>query len=140
MKCRIFDEDPADHDDRLGNAHVDTGPISETWSGLRDQGFPIKKRMASKRAYLLRGVAVCLGKVEHMSGSLYVSVEVLGKTDDENGGRAYTIGPQYWIRHYSPLLGRLLGQKEPREGGVSQRTGRKKPERYKYISPILHRL
>jgi hypothetical protein len=132
MKCRIFDEDPADHDDRLGNAHVDSGPVNETWAGINNQGFPIKKRMASKRAYLLRGVAVCFGKVEHMSGSLYVSVEVLGKTNDENGGRAYTIGPQYWIRHYSPLLGRLLGQKEPREGEVSRRTGRPKPERYKY--------
>lgn len=132
MKCRIYDEDPADHDDRLGNAHVETGPIGEPWRGLRNEKFPIKKRMASKRAQLLRGLAVCLGKAEHMSGSLYVSVEVLGKTDDENGGRAYTIGPQFWIKHQSPLLGRLLGQKEPREGGVSKRTGRSKPERYKY--------
>ncbi|KAF2744118.1 C2 domain-containing protein [Sporormia fimetaria CBS 119925] len=132
MKCRIFDEDPADHDDRLGNAHVETGPINETWSGIRDQSFKIKKRMASKRAYMLRGVAVCLGKLKHMDGYLNVSVEVLGKTEGENGGRVYTIGPQYWIRHYSPLLGRLLGQKEPREGGVSKRTGRPKPERYNF--------
>lgn len=136
MKCRIYDEDPADHDDRLGNAHVHSGPISESWAGISNQGYPIKRRMASKRAYLLRGVAVCFGKVEHMSGSLYVSAEVLGKTNDENGGRAYTIGPQYWIRHYSPLLGRLLGQKEPREGGVSKRTGKPKPERYKYDTSI----
>lgn len=131
MKCRIFDEDPADHDDRLGNAHVDTGPIGDGWQGIKEHAYPIKKRMASKRAYLLRAIAVCFGRVEHMSGSLYVSVEVLGKTEDDNGGRVYTVGPQYWIRHYSPLLGRLLGQKEPREGGVSRRTGRPKPEQYK---------
>ena len=87
---------------------------------------------SSKRAYLLRSLAVCFGKVEHMSGHLFVSVEVLGRTNDENGGRAYTVGPQFWIRHFSPLLGRLLGQKEPREDGDAEKAGRQKPERYKY--------
>ncbi|KAF2740477.1 hypothetical protein EJ04DRAFT_482534 [Polyplosphaeria fusca] len=132
LKCRIYDEDPADHDDRLGNVHVNVGQISPTWPGIKEQSYPLKKRMASKRAYFLRSLAVCLGKVEHMSAFLFVSVEVLGKTQDENGGRAYTIGPQYWIRHYSPLLGRLLGQKEPRkEGDVSSRR-RPKPEKYNF--------
>lgn len=132
LKCRIYDEDPADHDDRLGNVHVNAESISEQWPGIRDKAFPIKKRMGSKRAYLLRALAVCLNKVEHMSGALHVSVEVLGRTQDENGGRAYTIGPQYWIRHYSPLLGRLLGKKEPSQGEVSKRTGKPKPERYNF--------
>ncbi|KAH7131982.1 hypothetical protein B0J11DRAFT_211955 [Dendryphion nanum] len=132
MKCRIYDEDPADHDDRLGNAHVNVGHIGEDWSGIRGHPFPIKKRMGSKRAYTLRAIAVCFGKVQHMNGSLFVSVEVLGKTEGENGSRAYTVGPQYWIQHYSPLLGRLLGQKEPSEGQVSKRTGRPKAERYNF--------
>ncbi|ORY11202.1 hypothetical protein BCR34DRAFT_484413 [Clohesyomyces aquaticus] len=113
LKCRIYDEDPADHDDRLGNVHVPVGPIDENWAGIKDQQYPVKKRMGSKRAYLLRGLAVCFGRAEHMHGFLNVSVEVLGKTEDDNGGRAYTIGPQFWIRHYSPLLGRILGQKTP---------------------------
>ncbi|KAF2266362.1 C2 domain-containing protein [Lojkania enalia] len=133
LKCRIYDEDPADHDDRLGNVHVHAGPISEQWQGMKEQPHALKKRMASKRAYLLRGLAVCFGKAEHMSGSLFVSVEVLGRTQDENGGRAYTVGPQFWIRHYSPLLGRLLGQKEPREGGdMVSKTGKPKAERYNF--------
>ncbi|KAF2474568.1 C2 domain-containing protein [Lindgomyces ingoldianus] len=129
MKCRIYDEDPADHDDRLGNVHVDVGPINENWPGIKDQEYPVKKRMGSKRAYLLRSLAVCFGKVEHMNGHLWVSVEVLGKTQDENGGRAYTIGPQYWIRHYSPLLGRILGQKTP---GENESSGTGKPGASKY--------
>ncbi|KAF2876477.1 hypothetical protein BDV95DRAFT_560786 [Massariosphaeria phaeospora] len=132
LKCRIYDEDPADHDDRLGNVHVLADSISEQWPGIRDQSYPIKKRMGSKRAYLLRAFAVCFNKVEHMTGALRVSVEVLGRTKDENGGRTYTIGPQFWIRHYSPLLGRLLGQKEPSQGAVSMRTGKVKPERYNF--------
>ncbi|KAF1953993.1 C2 domain-containing protein [Byssothecium circinans] len=133
LKCRIYDEDPADHDDRLGNVHVVVDSLNDNWSGISDQRYPIKKRMGSKRAYLLRAVAVCFNKVQHMNGSLYVSVELLGKTQDENGGRAYTVGPQFWIRHYSPLLGRLLGQKEPNvDGEASKRTGKTKAERYNF--------
>jgi len=135
LKCRIYDEDPADHDDRLGNVHVISNTVSEKWTGIKNETFPIRKRMVSKRAFLLRAVAVCFRKVEHMNGTLNVSVEVLGRSQDENGGRAYTIGPQFWIRHYSPLLGRLLGQKEPNEPGeVSKRTGRPKPEKYNFQS------
>ncbi|KAJ4344733.1 uncharacterized protein N0V89_012477 [Didymosphaeria variabile] len=137
LKCRIYDEDPADHDDRLGNVHVVVDSLNEDWSGIREQSYPIKKRMASKRAYLLRALAVCFNKAEHMHGEMFVSVEVLGRTQDENGGRVYTVGPQYWIRHYSPLLGRLLGQKSPNEEGSSsaaseKKKKKKKPERYNF--------
>ncbi|EMD62161.1 hypothetical protein GGP41_002375 [Bipolaris sorokiniana] len=135
FKCRIYDEDPADHDDRLGNVHVVVPSISENWPGIHDQTYSIRKRMISKRAYALRAVAVCFGKVHHMSGTLNVSVEVLGRTQDDNGGRTYTVGPQFWIRHYSPLLGRLLGQKEPNnDGEVSRRTGKQKPQKYNFQS------
>jgi hypothetical protein len=135
LKCRIYDEDPADHDDRLGNVHIVTSSVNEQWAGIKDQTYPIRKRMVSKRAFLLRAIAVCFRKVENMSGTLNVSVEVLGRTQDDNGGRTYTIGPQFWIRHFSPLLGRLLGQKEPNEPGeVSKRTGKPKPEKYNFQS------
>ncbi|USP79743.1 uncharacterized protein yc1106_07017 [Curvularia clavata] len=136
LKCRIYDEDPADHDDRLGNVHVTVPSVNENWGGIREQTYSIKKRMVSKRAFILRAVAVCFGKAHHMTGTLTVSAEVLGRTQDDNGGRVYTVGPQFWIRHYSPLLGRLLGQKEPNddEDQVSRRTGRHKPEKYNFQS------
>ncbi|KAL5433427.1 hypothetical protein PMIN06_011705 [Paraphaeosphaeria minitans] len=134
LKCRLYDEDPADHDDRLGNVHVVVDSLSENWSGIHEQTYPIKKRMASKRAYLLRALAVCFRKAAHMHGDMTVSVEVLGRTQDDNGGRIYTVGPQYWIRHYSPLLGRLLGQKAPDENSSSSGASekKKKPERYNF--------
>ncbi|KAJ4411205.1 hypothetical protein N0V91_001580 [Didymella pomorum] len=138
LKCRIYDEDPADHDDRLGNVHVEVASVNENWGGIHEQAYPLRKRMISKRAFVLRAVAVCIRKAEHMNGTLTVSAEVLGRTQDEHGGRCYTIGPQYWIRHYSPLLGRLLGQKEPDESGsVSRRTGKTKAERYNFQSNQL---
>ncbi|KAI8936023.1 hypothetical protein NX059_007525 [Plenodomus lindquistii] len=135
LKCRIYDEDPADHDDRLGNVHVDVPAIGEGWPGINDHSYPIRKRMVSKRAWLLRAVAVCFGKAEHMNGTLNVSAEVLGRTPDDNGGRVYTVGPQFWIRHYSPLLGRLLGQKEPDTDESSSRpNGKRKPQKYNFQS------
>lgn len=145
LKCRIYDEDPADHDDRLGNVHVDVPSLGDGWPGIRDHTYPIRKRMVSKRAWLLRAFAVCFGKAKHMTGTLNVSVEILGRTADDHGGRVYTVGPQFWIRHYSPLLGRLLGQKEPNDdhdhghdhghgGRTSRRNGKQKPQKYNFQS------
>ncbi|KIW01634.1 uncharacterized protein PV09_06821 [Verruconis gallopava] len=112
LKCRIYDEDPADHDDRLGNATIVVQGINDEWPGIQDQGYKIKKRMGSKRAYLMRGLAVALRKTKHMYGSLFLSVQVLGKTEGE-GGRCYTVGPMWYTKHYSPMLGRIANRKEP---------------------------
>lgn len=114
IKARIYDEDPADHDDRLGNVHINISNLSENWSGIQNQKYSIKKRSGSKRAYLIRAVSTCFNQTKHMSGNLYVSVELLGRTKDDNGGgRMYTIGPCWWTRHYSPMLGRLTNMKDP---------------------------
>jgi Ca2+-dependent lipid-binding protein len=128
LKCRIYDEDPADHDDRLGNATIEVGGINEQWPGIQDQAYKIKKRMGSKRAYLMRGLAVALQKTKHMDGSLFVSVENLGKTESDGGVRSYTIGPMWYTKHYSPVLGRIAGRKEPSEG---ENKCHSKAERYK---------
>ena len=127
LKARIYDEDPADHDDRLGNVHVHVESLNEKWGGIKEQAFKIKKRMGSKRAYLIRGCAAMFNRNVHMSGELIVSVEVLGKTNTDNGGRLWTVGPCAWSQHLSPMVGRLAGTKEPGKDG--------KTETYKYSNP-----
>ena len=127
MNIRLFDEDPADHDDRLGNVHVHIKCISERWGGLTEQSYTIKKRMASKRAYLIRGCAALISSNVKMNGNLIVSVECLGRSEGD-GGRAYTLGPLPWSRHHSPLIGRLTGTKDRSE----TEDGKKKPERYNF--------
>lgn len=122
LKARIYDEDPADHDDRLGNVHVHCDSLNDNWHGIQEQPYKIKKRMGSKRAYMIRGCAAMFSKGIRMSGELVVSVEVLGRTDADNGGRIWTVGPCSWSRHLSPMVGRLAGTKEPGKDG--------KPERY----------
>lgn len=124
LKARLYDEDPADHDDRLGNVHVDVDGIGEGWEGIREQSFEIKKRSGSKRAYLARGCAALFTRGLKMSGDLVLSVEVLRRTQRENSGRLCTIGPCNWSQHLSPMIGRLAGTKDAGEKG--------KAEGYKY--------
>ena len=125
LKARIYDEDPADHDDRLGNVHVNVDSISEDWEGIKEQSYKIKKRMGSKRAYFVRGCAAMLSRSIQLTGDLVFSVEVLGRTEADDGGRTWTIGPCNWSQHLSPMIGRLTGTKEPGAEG--------KTEKYKYV-------
>ncbi|KAF4630661.1 hypothetical protein G7Y89_g7474 [Cudoniella acicularis] len=132
LKCRIYDEDPSDHDDRLGNVTISVGQIGPNWKGIRGESFDIKKRMGSKRAYMIRGCATMLTSV-HMDGTLYISAEVLGKSDPPYG-RMYTIAETAWTKHYSPMIGRIAGTKAPgsSEGGKDGKT-----EKYEQVEPDL---
>lgn len=123
LKARIYDEDPADHDDRLGNVHFHVDHLADGWEGIREQSFKIKKRMGSKRAYLIRGCAAMLWSNVQMSGQLIMSVEMLGRTEENREGRIWTVGPCAWTEHLSPMIGRLVGTKEPGKGTT--------PEKYK---------
>lgn len=120
LKARVYDEDPADHDDRLGNVHVRVDEIRDGWEGLNQQSFKIKKRMGSKRAYLVRGCMAMFSSIE-LSGQLVISVELLGRTEGNHGGRTWTVGPCAWSQHLSPLIGRLVGTKEPGKGGGTEK-------------------
>lgn len=107
-KMRLYDEDPSDKDDRLGNVHINIPSINENFQAIKDKAYKIEKRSGSKRAYFIRAVSTCFGKAKHMHGELYVSIEVLGRTaEDGQDGRLYTVGPCWYTKHFSPLLGRI---------------------------------
>lgn len=115
LKLRVYDEDPANKDDRLGNVHIHV-PELQGWSGMQDQRFHIEKKSGSKRAYVVRAVATCFRIAKHMHGDIFVSIQVLEKTaEDGQNGRMYSLGPQWWTRHYSPLLGRIANTHDPSE-------------------------
>ncbi|KAJ9662297.1 hypothetical protein H2198_001431 [Neophaeococcomyces mojaviensis] len=127
LKCRLYDEDPSDHDDRLGNVHVNVGHISEQWDGIHNQPYDLKKRMGSKRAYTFRRAAALLRRGIKMNARLFVSVENLGRSPGD-GGRSYTVAPLTWCRHNSPLIGRIAGTKDREES----KDGKKSIERYNF--------
>lgn len=146
LKLRVYDEDPANKDDRLGNVHISV-PALEGWGGMQQQRFHIEKKSGSKRAYVVRAVATCFRVAKHMHGDIFVSMEVLEKTpEDGQNGRMYTLGPQWWTRHYSPLLGRIANTHDPGEEenplesgntnggaqGSDQQTEKRKPRPYDF--------
>ncbi|KAK2802926.1 hypothetical protein FQN50_007171 [Emmonsiellopsis sp. PD_5] len=128
LKCRIYDEDPVDHDDRLGNVLITADSISDTWPGIRERPYRVKKRMGSKRAYFVRSIAFACAKDKHLNASFVVSVECLGRTPAAEAARMYTVGPLYWSKHFSPLIGRLTGTKDPALG----REGKRPVTRYNF--------
>lgn len=139
LKVRIYDEDPADHDDRLGDVHITEHSLNENWRGMKEQRFSVMKRKGSKRAYAARFVFSCFGAKKSLSGDLFVSIEMLGRTqDDGQNGRMYTVGPLRWFKHYSPMLGRLTNTKEPdseeakRKAAAQSSEEQKKIEKYNF--------
>ncbi|KAI9733055.1 MAG: hypothetical protein M1834_003600 [Cirrosporium novae-zelandiae] len=134
LKARLYDEDPADHDDKLGNVEVEVLSINKDWVEIKEQAYKIKKRAGSKRAYFIRGCAAIISRKVHMDGSLVLSVENLGQTDGPEEARMWTVGPNYWSQHFSPLIGRLAGTKEPdeRPSMASEKPQKRKAQRYNF--------
>jgi len=129
LKCVVFDEDAADHDDKLGNAYVQVNSINENWPGIQEQKFKVKKRMGSKRVYIFGNLAAFTSRRNDPGSYVIISVECLGKTPGNEGGQVYTQGPNYWFKHFSPLIGRLAGTKDEVHG----QDGKKSISRYKYV-------
>lgn len=129
LKCCVYDEDPADHDDKLGNTYVEAQSIDDDWPGINEQSFKIKKRMGSKRVYLFGNIASFASRRHDTSSYVVISAECVGKTPGAEGGQVYTVGPNHWFKHFSPLIGRLAGTKDAVQG----QSGEKAITRYKCV-------
>lgn len=112
LKCRMYDEDVADKDDRLGNVTINVDSISEDWPGIPPPGqeFEAKKRVMSKRAFLLKGIASAISHGTHLAPRLRISIQLLGKSEPPFA-QMCTLAPTRWIKHNSPMIGRLIGAK-----------------------------
>ncbi|WRT64973.1 uncharacterized protein IL334_001914 [Kwoniella shivajii] len=118
LSARIYDEDPSDHDDRLGKVELETGEINENWGkGINNKEYKVKKSGADLKAYTARWLCSTIGKSK-LHANLFLSIQVLGKTDN-NLGKAYTVNNFWWI-HYSPVIGRMTGVKSEDKKGVEK--------------------
>lgn len=113
LTLQLNDEDPGNHDDRLGKAVIrfpdpnlgdSSGQsLKEGWdSGERE--YKMHKRHGSLRARLGTYIAKTLtrGRVGHRV-RVFVSVRVLGpapRLEGEDSERIYTLGPRLYIRPY----------------------------------------
>ena len=108
LKARLYDEDPEDHDDKLGKVYIQTGKLNDGFK-LDQQVYKMTSKGASVRAYGLRWCTSMAKRDKHMHVKLTVSIEVLGKTEEEVG-KAYTMNC-FWWKHFSPMIGKLAGTK-----------------------------
>lgn len=140
LKCRLYDEDGKNADDRLGNVTINIGSVSESWEGIPPPGrvFKAKKRMMSKRALTVKAIMVLCSSGSSMSPLVRISIEVLGKSEAPHG-QMYTLSPTSWIKHFSPMIGRLVGmtvnedEEADRKGSEPESNkGKDKQESQKY--------
>jgi hypothetical protein len=140
LKCRLYDEDWPDHNDRLGNATIYVYGVNESWEGFMDKVFEVKKRVGSKRAYFLKAATTAFHKGQSMTPRLYVSAKVVGKSDPPHG-HIYTVGPTYYFKHFSPMIGRMAGIKvnkdeaadaQGHEHAETAENGSKKAQKYDF--------
>ncbi|KAI8267224.1 hypothetical protein K4K58_008320 [Colletotrichum sp. SAR11_239] len=123
IKCRLYDEDYPDHDDRLGNVTVRVPYVGLDWKGYPQPGqeFIAKKRMGSKRAYFFKAITSHFDPNVDMSPRLWISMEVLGKSNPPHA-QMYTVGPTSYFKHFSPMIGRLTGVKVNRDENEDARS------------------
>lgn len=136
LKCRMYDEDYPDGNDRLGNVTLKVPSLHDGWPGIPPPGreFGAKKRVISKRAFILQGVTTVLRQNFHITPRLCISMEILGKSDPPYA-QMCTLGPTTWIKHFSPMIGRLTGTKVNADNGgnrpsSSNTLGEKKTQKY----------
>ncbi|PHH77386.1 hypothetical protein CDD82_3544 [Ophiocordyceps australis] len=112
LKCRLYDEDYPDGNDRLGNVTVKVAGVYEGWEGIPRPGkeFEAKKHVMSKRALVFRGLTKVVNHHIHMTPLLTLSIEYVGLSDPPFA-QMYTLGPTNYIKHFSPMIGRLVGTK-----------------------------
>ncbi|KEY68097.1 hypothetical protein S7711_05507 [Stachybotrys chartarum IBT 7711] len=138
LKCRMYDEDWPDQNDRLGNVTIKVPELYEDWEGIPYPGkeFTAKKRVISKRALALKVVASALSRSAGISPRLCISIQLLKKSDPPYA-QMCTLGPNLWAKHFSPMIGWLAGTKvnangdDHREANGSSK-GRKSPQKYDF--------
>ncbi|CAJ2500848.1 Uu.00g037010.m01.CDS01 [Anthostomella pinea] len=140
IKCRLYDEDSPDSDDRLGNVTVLVHQVSEDWEGFAPphNEFEVKKRVGSKRAYLLKACTSAWSRDVSMTPRLYMSAQVVGKSDPPHG-QMYTVGPSYYFKHYSPMIGRMTGVRVNREEAEDSNEHQSRPSSNNHDSQANNR-
>lgn len=121
LKSRLYDADDYNRDDRLGTLHYSSGRLGENWKGVDKEEFKLRKTGAHPLVYGLRWCAATMRSSKNIDARMTISIEMLGKTEGEDMGKAYTLN-NFWFKHYSPLFGKIAGTKgEEDEKGIQKK-------------------
>ncbi|KAJ7708835.1 hypothetical protein B0H17DRAFT_916441 [Mycena rosella] len=114
----LYDEDPGEpSDDRLGKALARFGPeqMKEGFESMETE-YTLQKRRGDLHPYILTYLTALLpGEKLKKHNRVIASVRVLRKDADQKDDlRMYTLGPNRYSRHFSPLIGSIVN-KAPRK-------------------------
>ncbi|KAF8586282.1 hypothetical protein K439DRAFT_1615271 [Ramaria rubella] len=114
LTLRLIDEDPGDHDDRLGKTIVClpdpvAGEVLKEGWNTGEVEYKVEKKKGSIRSHVATYVAgmITRGGISHHS-RIWMSVRVISKAYNQQDRRLFTIGPSKYTRHFSPLIGHLI--------------------------------
>ncbi|KAJ6477485.1 hypothetical protein DFH09DRAFT_1056521 [Mycena vulgaris] len=110
----LYDEDPGEFkDDRLGKAVARLGPeqMNEGFESLETE-YTLQKRKGDLHPYILTYLTACLpGEKLKKHNRVVASLRVLRKdSDQKDDQRMYTLGPNHYSRHFSPLIGSMVNK------------------------------
>ncbi|EIN12786.1 hypothetical protein PUNSTDRAFT_42281 [Punctularia strigosozonata HHB-11173 SS5] len=114
LKMNVKDEDPSTIDDRAGQAVADFRKAGVVRDGFEVKmgTYDIRKRSSSPQMYVQTALLSILPCVKmSLHGRVIVSIRCLGKAPNQNTRRAYTLGPNKWTQHFSPLVGYITASR-----------------------------
>ncbi|KAJ6580991.1 hypothetical protein B0H19DRAFT_1113190 [Mycena capillaripes] len=119
----IYDEDPGPKlsPDRLGKAVALFGPdqMKEGFESL-EQEYKLQKRKGDLHPYILTYLAALLpGEKLLKHNRVFVTVRVLRKDEEQKDARLYTLGPNRYSRHFSPLIGSMVNKPSQKDANDS---------------------
>ncbi|KAJ7035580.1 hypothetical protein C8F04DRAFT_511923 [Mycena alexandri] len=131
LKMILYDEDPGVKlsNDRLGKAVAEFGPeeMKEGFTRLETE-YVLQKRKGDLHPYILTYLTALLpGEKLVKHNRVIVSVRVLRKDPEQtDDSRMYTLGPNKYSRHFSPLIGSMVNKSTPKDANDSdgQKDGR----------------
>ncbi|KAJ7132334.1 hypothetical protein C8R44DRAFT_611969 [Mycena epipterygia] len=120
----LYDEDPGAKlsPDRLGKAVARFGPeqMKEGFESIEAE-YTLQKRKGDLHPYILTYLTALLpGEKLMKHNRVIVSMRVLRKdADQKDGRRLYTLGPNRYSRHFSPLIGSMVNKRTQKDANDS---------------------
>ncbi|KAI5795288.1 hypothetical protein EDC01DRAFT_745797 [Geopyxis carbonaria] len=111
VKVKVMDEDSGDHDDALGVARIETGVLSGPATEYHCEGLRMRTGRGTWIALVrLITVGCGQGKWSGLGGDVQLTINIeqnppTTEKDEWTLDRPYTIGPNLWTQHFSPLIG-----------------------------------
>lgn len=141
LKVKIMDEDPGDHDDRLGVTRIETGRLDGDANDGGEKQLDRRQTLKTDSGVWVGFLRVATGVVRCRRGGVKGEVEVTIAAEEMQGqpveqveDRAYTVSPNRWSQHFSPLIGIITHTKQPEDSENAESSRRPSVQRFSFTA------